>query len=305
MLHNFTNLNALRNSLCYLTLLVKINNKSKPSVRESTWESLKVRFLPLALMLFAATTAWAQGNKTTDAAAAEDKAMQPESTLGGAAERVNVENIKNKYWARGDESELGVVQNRLYSKAQKLELGIFGGVVASDPFLSVKTAGLSLGFHFSEYLALNTYYMKHLVSPSSALEYLRNPYPAGLGTDNSTNEPKWSSGGEVEASVIYGKLSLLGKAIIHYALHLMGGMGLTQTESGKDFTQTIGIGQQFFLTRVTTLRLDYRLMHYNETILQKVGSASSPNGTPLGSRSNWSNTITLGVNFFFNLFGKK
>src|SRR5476649_915658 len=60
---------------------------------------------------------------------------------GSEAEHVNVENIKSKYWARGDESELGVVQNRLYSKEHKIEVGVFGGVVATDPFLQVNSVG--------------------------------------------------------------------------------------------------------------------------------------------------------------------
>src|SRR5262245_10788021 len=76
-------------------------------------------------------------------ALAEDKAQPTGSPVehaadNGQGERVNVENIKQKYWARGDESELGVVQNRLYSKANKLELSLLGGILSTDPFLSVK-----------------------------------------------------------------------------------------------------------------------------------------------------------------------
>src|SRR4051812_36371765 len=56
-------------------------------------------------------------------------------------EQVNVENIKERYWARGNETELGVVQNRAYSKTNKLELGFLGGVAFSDPFLTLKYLG--------------------------------------------------------------------------------------------------------------------------------------------------------------------
>ncbi|MGK5084937.1 outer membrane beta-barrel domain-containing protein [Bdellovibrionota bacterium FG-1] len=221
------------------------------------------------------------------------------------SERVNVEDIKQKYWARGDENELGVVQNRIYSKDKKFEFGIFGGFVTTDPFLNVNNIGASLGFHFNEYFGLNVVGFKDLVRPSSALDYLRNPYPVGLGTDNSTNEPRWYLGSELQASIIYGKLSVIGKAIIHYDLHFLAGAGLTQTESGRNFTPEIGIGQQFFLTRVISLRADYRLMRYNEAILQKAGSPSSPNGTPLGDRTNWTNSITIGLDFLFDVRGSK
>jgi hypothetical protein len=44
----------------------------------------------------------------------------------------------------------------------------------------------------------------------------------------------------------------------------------------------VGVGQQFYLTRWLTLRADYRLMMYKETIVQRIdGSAASPLGTPV------------------------
>jgi outer membrane beta-barrel protein len=225
--------------------------------------------------------------------------------VGSEAERLNIENIKQKYWARGDESELGVVQNRMYTKARKFELGVYAGVIATDPFLSVYSLNASLGYHFNEYLSVAVFGTKDWATPSSALVFLRNPYPNGAGSDTSTNEPKWFVGAEAMASVLYGKLSLVGKAIIHYDFHFLGGLGVTNTESGKYFTPSFGVGQQFYITRWMTLRTDYRLMIFNETILQKVGSPSSPVGTPIGSRTNFSNSVSVGLSFLIDPFGKK
>src|SRR3954471_9123833 len=72
-------------------------------------------------------------------------------------EKADVGAIKEKYWAKGDESELGVVQNRLYSKSGKLEIGGFGGLTSSDPFLDVKQLGGSIGYHFSELWAVHLF----------------------------------------------------------------------------------------------------------------------------------------------------
>ncbi|HTL13265.1 MAG TPA: hypothetical protein VL588_12295, partial [Bdellovibrionota bacterium] len=36
------------------------------------------------------------------------------------SDAVAVDSIKEKYWARGDQTEIGVVQNRMYSKTHKL-----------------------------------------------------------------------------------------------------------------------------------------------------------------------------------------
>src|SRR4051794_11259253 len=78
----------------------------------------------------------------------------PPTAEPATGERLNVDKLKEKYWAKGDESELRVVQNRLYTKSLKLELGLFAGSISTDPFLKVQNAGLSLGFHFSDFWAI-------------------------------------------------------------------------------------------------------------------------------------------------------
>ena len=277
--------------------------------------SSKIQFLTTVSLLATATILLTQAARAQDKkqdkkekdqnpAPISGSSAGPMDDIGGAAERVNVENIKQKYWARGDENELGVVQNRLYSKDKKIEFGLFGGVVASDPFLSVKNLGALLGFHFSEYLAMNIFGYKDLADPSSALALLEKPLSeGGLGTTANTNKPRWYLGGEFMFSPVYGKLSVLGKAIIHYDMHLLAGLGTTATESGRNLTPHVGIGQQIYLTQRISIRLDYRLQIYNDTIVEKV--QPSRIGQVNGTRTNYSNTITLGVDFLIDPFGKK
>jgi outer membrane beta-barrel protein len=232
-------------------------------------------------------------------------ATQTLDSVGSEAERLNIENIKQKYWARGDESELGVVQNRMYTKTRKFELGVYAGVVATDPFLSVYSLTGTLSYHFNEYISVGFFGRKDWSTPSSALVFLRNPYPNGANSNTSTNDPRWYLGSEVMASILYGKLSLIGKAIIHYDFHFIGGLGMTSTYSGNYFTPSVGVGQQFYITRWMTLRADYRLMIYKETIVQRNPSPSSPLDTPIGDRTNFSNSISVGLSFLVDPFGKK
>lgn len=225
-----------------------------------------------------------------------DASQGPELAMSTEAEQVNVDIIKEKYWARGDEAELGVVQNRAYSKALKLEAGVFGGFVTSDPFLNTKSSGLTLGFHFNEYFALHLMGFKSYVAPSSAL----TTFEETLKATTNNNPATGFLGSEVAASFLYGKLSLIGKAIIYYDMHVLGGMGATLTETGNYFTPSIGIGQQVYLSKMISLRVDYRLMRYNETLVEKVITPKL--GEVLGSRVNWTNSITLGVDFLVDLF---
>lgn len=218
---------------------------------------------------------------------------QTATAAPAANDRIEVDAIKEKYWNRGDESELGVVQNRLYTKSRKIELGALFGLVSTDPFLSVQSVGGSVGFHLSEYLGLRLLGWKTRVSPSNALL----TFQATRGATTNTNEPKAFLGAELAGSIIYGKLSFVGKKIIYYDLHLLGGGGVTETESGSYVTPLIGIGQQIYLSKSLSFVADYRLMGYRENILEKV--IPTKLGQVVDERVNWNNTLTLGISMLF------
>ena len=230
------------------------------------------------------TTASAENGPTPETNAS---ASEPAET----SNELNVEKIKEKYWAQGEESELGVVQNRLYSKERKFEFGAFAGIIGSDPFLNMSCWGGLIGYHFSEYFALNFTGWKHMVSKSSALQFFEDR----VGATTNINPPYYYLGGEITANILYGKLSLVGKSIIYYDMHLMAGMGATATESGTYFTPGAGVGQQVYLNQTISLRLDYRLQYYRETIVQKV--IPTKMGQVVGQRNNWNNAVTLGFDF--------
>ena len=226
------------------------------------------------------------------------RAAEPAPAVPPADDTVEVEKIKEKYWAKGDDSEVGVVQNRLYSKAQRIELGAFFGFTSNDPFLSVKQFGGGLGYHFNEYFSIAAVGWQYSVSSSSAL----TTFEAQMNSTTNTNKPKSFYGLEGKASLLYGKLSLMGQKIIYFDLHALGGYGMTSTENGSYGTPFIGVGQQIYLNRFFSLNVDYRLMTYSEQI---VGRVPGPNyGVNLGSRTNNSSVITLGVSILLNPFGK-
>ncbi|MBI4925378.1 MAG: outer membrane beta-barrel domain-containing protein [Bdellovibrio sp.] len=227
--------------------------------------------------------------------AGEAKSSKQQIVLAEATtpEKVNVDVIKEKYWARGNETEMGVVQNRLYSKSHKLEVGFFGGITTSDPFLNTKNIGGSVGLHLSEYFAMKVFGWKSFVSPSSALTTFEDT----IGATTNNNPPKYYFGTEGSASVLYGKLSLVGKAIIYYDFHLLGGAGFTGTESGTYLTPHLGLGQNVYISQSISIRVDYRLQYYREKIIEKVITPKI--GQIVGERTNWSNVVTFGVHFLF------
>lgn len=233
---------------------------------------------------------------TSLAAQAEVKPTS-RATQSSTATKLPIDQVKERYWDRGRETELRVVQNRLYSQAEKFELGLFGGFVSTDPFLSVHNLGMSLAYHFNETYSVTVFGWKYFVSNSSALDMLE----ATKSVTANTNKPSSFIGGQFDFVPIYGKLSLLGTSIIYFDTRLDAGAGVINTETGKNIAPFVGIGEQIYLNKFSSLRLDYRLMEYHEDIRQKTyGSADL--GAIVQSKTQWDNVITIGFSVFGKLF---
>ncbi len=209
------------------------------------------------------------------------------------ADRANVQRIKSKYWARGEESGLGVVQNRTFTKSGRFQIGLLGGMAFTDPFLNVRMAGLGVGYHFTETFSLNLLYWKYFAQSSTALK----TFEETRGATANTNYPQHYLGGESTWSFLYGKLALFDAKIIYYDMNVALGMGAVKTESGTNPAPSVGVGQRFFLNRSFSLRLDYRLVVFKEDILEK--QIRSRIGQVTGSRTNFSNNISVGIDFLF------
>jgi len=222
-------------------------------------------------------------------ASAEDQAAPVEDASPDAAE---LEKIKQRYWAQGNEKEMGVVQNRLYTKEGRVEATVLGGFVTTDPFLNVRTFGGSIGYHLDETFSLHAFSWKDFTSGSAALTTLQEG-----GKKANTNRPFATAGMEARASLLYGKLSLVGKKILYYDMHAGAGVAVTRTENGTYPGPVLSIGQNIFLTNSLTFRVDYRLIAYREDIIEREITAKL--GQNVGMRNNFSNAITFGFSWMW------
>jgi len=210
---------------------------------------------------------------------------------------VEVDTVKDAYWNRTSDGEIEVVQNRQFSKKNRVSLAANFGTVSADPFLTVYSTSAGLSYHLTETFAVTGIYKKFLVSNSGYNDDLAKGViitTNGGGATANTNRPNAFYGGEIAWSPLYGKISLSGASIVHYDAHLLLGAGITDTETGKDFTPSIGFGPQFYLSNNLAVRLDYRFAFYKETLAQKnpllPASASE--------RTNYSHQVALGLEVF-------
>jgi len=211
----------------------------------------------------------------------------------GEAQAVDVKDIKNKYWAKGEKTKLGVVQNRKYTKSGKFEIGAFGAFISTDPFINVKAMGLRMGYHINENFGVSLFAWRDFVSKSGA----QLAFEQNTGGSANTNDPFAFYGLEGTASFLYGKLSLFGQKIIYYDLFFAGGGGLTVTETGNSPSALIGLGQRFFVSDHFSLRFDYRVIYFREDVPEKTIPSLAYMRYP---RTNFTHAIALGVDFLFN-----
>jgi outer membrane beta-barrel protein len=241
------------------------------------------------------TSTPAAGGATTAASAGTGAGTGNGLSAGkpGEARKVEVDSLKKKYWEYNQGQPLTVIQNRTYTKAGRFNLGLSAGTVANDPFLTSYTYGLIGGYNFSEYLSASILYWKATNSPSSAATAFVNTVGYGV----NSNPISSLIGGEVTWSVLYGKLSLLGMAIIHFDFYLFGGVGQLSTQNGNYITPWIGVGEQVFMTHSLTLSLDYRMLRYNENIVELYNPATL--GQVVANKNTYAGAFTLGFNVFF------
>jgi len=232
------------------------------------------------LLAGSATQAIADDAEATAQAASED----------ASPDTAELEKIRQRYWAQGNEQEMGVVQNRLYTKEGRFEGTLLGGLLMTDPFLSVKTLGASIGYHFNETLSLHAFGWKNFSSGSAALTTLEEG-----GKKANTNRPLSTAGAEARASLLYGKLSLLGQKILYYDLHAGAGAAVVRTENGTYPAPVVSLGQNIFLSDSLTFRVDYRLMAFREDIIEREITAKL--GQNVGMRNNFTNSVTFGFSW--------
>jgi outer membrane beta-barrel protein len=207
-----------------------------------------------------------------------------------ANKKVEVDKLKKKYWSQQAGNE--VVQDRLYTKAGKFEIGTYGGLFNTDPFLEIVTAGLSVGYHFDELFSLHLLGWKSWSRGSSALNTLET---TSTKSTANTNHQRGLLGAEFRASIVYGKLSLLGKMILYYDFYVNLGGGRLDSESGAIYAPFMGVGQQIYLSERISLKLDFKELWFKEDVLEK--STGSNKGKVATTRTNWSNTVYLGLAF--------
>jgi outer membrane beta-barrel protein len=212
-------------------------------------------------------------------------------------QRLETESLKHRYWDY-DLPEFNVVQNREYKKAGRLNAQVLVGTLSHDPFLVTQGLGLSVGMNLSENIGINLMYWAISEASSPAVAALRDAENAAGVPLYAVNVNPITSllAAEASWSIFYGKLSFIGKMILHFDFFLTGGVGSMGTQNGAIIAPWLGVGEQIYLTRFLALRADYRYLIYSESLIER--NDVSTKGNILNSRTTQAPVFSLGLSFY-------
>jgi outer membrane beta-barrel protein len=203
------------------------------------------------------------------------------------------------------EKKIYVVQNRKYTKAQKIELALNGGIGIGEPYRKRRIVMPRIFYYFNEHFGASFMagFAKNAENNNlSQLRLVTKVIPAVRDINSFYG-----------ASVVwlpwYGKINMFNQ-ILYLDWHFEIGVGQVTSEIDLNTSSTgnpnlnqstytsfhYGTGMKFFITRNIAARLDYLAVNYKAPIGID-GSLTSGNGATQDTYDN--HFLTLGMSYTF------
>ncbi|MCB9665621.1 MAG: hypothetical protein H6732_16045 [Alphaproteobacteria bacterium] len=176
------------------------------------------------------------------------------ASVASAQETVDVGRLKNE--------DIQVVQDVLYPKTGRLEIGGHLGWLAFDPLVTAPKAELSIDKHFSEALSLSVMVGGGYGFETLGYAELEAP-PYNVAPDAYGYLASALVG--VTWAPIYAKMASGGKKVVHYDVFFSARGGGTLEYSVIDHTKItgaptvgLGVGARFFVREDLAVRVEIR-----------------------------------------------
>ena len=181
-----------------------------------------------------------------------------------------------------------VIQNRLFQKKGRHELGFSFGILYDNPFIFYEMLPVQYTYHFRESIAIELTGAFAFGQEKGLVKSL-NGEPYRL--DVKVEQIKRYYTGNFIWSPIYGKFNIFASQIYHFDFFLTTGFGMMENTvtvdktSFKHFTFNVGAGIKVYLNDWFVVRIDFRNFTWKE-------------GQPFNDTTN-SRVLTVGCGFFF------
>lgn len=202
-------------------------------------------------------------------------------------------------------SRIPPVTGHMFLMRHRFELTPMVGVSLRDAFFTKYMVGAELTYHLSEDFGIGArvVYAKPSISGAALIcsgetgaRSCRPPDESQVD-GRAPGQIKLLGGVNVQWAPIYGKISLVSEAFLHFDLYAVGGVDLVQYAGPRPPTDPaytkmtpgghLGLGMRFFLNRWMTVRTELGDVIYNEDVYQE------------GNKLRNQLMFNLGVSFFF------
>lgn len=164
------------------------------------------------------------------------------------------------------DTTIDVVQGRVVNRHWRSEFSSqFGNVIGGDAYLVTRNFGFQYQFHITPRWSMGfsyDYSINELNREGHRLIVNESLIPA-------VDFPRESFVALVNWYPIYGKLSLLGQAIVQYDAYLLAGAGNINLKSGTNALTTLGAGLGIWFSQHLSGRLELRHQTYQATIVDE------------------------------------
>jgi len=235
-------------------------------------------------------------------------AVIPQGLFAQAAkesDKVDLKAIEEKYWAAKDD-DLGVVQNRAFSKTGRIYGSIGTGPIINDEWLLGQVYHLSFGYFFTEHWGVELGYQQGQLKKNDGVD--RIAIQNGLQPDHN----KFLTATSIYGIWVpfYGKMSLVDTKIVYFDMQFALGLGNVSYENQIDPSEgsnsqqnalgvSFDITQHYFFSNHFAVRVDLRNRWSTQKLQKFRLSGSSATGRELGDKKQQDTSLQIGLTFFY------
>ncbi len=191
-----------------------------------------------------------------------------------SASESELEEKLESYWSV--DRELSSVEDRLYTRDGRFAVGLYTGLLSSEPFFYYYPVGGRLSYFFSDHLGVEvegSFMDSGLLTHNTELTNFFEADSGGFRSDLDTEDRfLWRAHAMVSWHPLYGKLAFLQRKLAHFDFNLSAGLGLVGVDRPNEFRTemsqelapevVLGGGVQFFATSDIVVRLEGRVYGY-------------------------------------------
>ena len=184
-----------------------------------------------------------------------------------------LEDDLDNYWSV--ERELPVVSGKIFSREGRFGVGLFAGLLSSQPYWWYIPVGGRLAYNFTDQLGVEVSGQYMLSQTTELYGFLEDSLGEGFNEKTDLEDKfQWRANASFVWSPLYGKWSFANTKLGHFDANLVAGLGvvsverpnLERTDNATEIAPEghLGIGMAFFFTENISARLDGRFYLYQE-----------------------------------------